>query len=145
MKGKVRGILKGLGESTDLGKVLEGVGVSASAAVRMMEGEDGKRELEARRILAQLHVELLAHRYVALAMVKFFRLLDEKQKLEVRLKAAMAVLGAMGKGEGKELRDKGTEEQRERGEAEGEGEGDGEILRVVAELLEEKRREGLET
>jgi len=136
---KVRKVLKGLSESTDLGKVLEGAGVSASAVLGLLEGEEGKRELEARRALARLHVELLAQRYGALAMVKLCGLLDEKEKLEVRLKAAMAVLAEIGEGT-KEMRDKGTEETEEAPE-----EGDGEILRVVAGLMEERRRGELET
>src|SRR6476661_1249804 len=97
MRDKTKESIKGLLDGTDLQRILERAGVTATGAVKLLEGQKGRRQMEARRALSLIHVELLAHRYAALAMIKLCGLLSEK-KPELQLKGALAVLDAVRPG-----------------------------------------------
>lgn len=147
---KVAEVIRGMVEGIDLERVMERAGIGtgktggAAEVRRLLEGKEGRRQIEARRALARLHVELLALRYGALAMGKVCGLLSQ-EKPELQLKAALAVLGAMRGEKEQEARSKNQEATAEMarelavGAAE-EGEADMELLSAVAEVLAERRR-----
>jgi hypothetical protein len=132
---KIAGLIRGMGEWTDLDKALQAAGLTAAEALAALEAREGQRQMAARRELAKIHAEVIALRFRPLAASKLCGMLQE-EKLDVRMKAALAVLGMTS--ETASLTKRASEEAAE-GSDEGE-EADTELMMAVAEVLAERRR-----
>jgi hypothetical protein len=128
-------IIQGMMEGADLQRVLDEAGVSASAALDLLEGREGKRQREARRALAAIHAEMIALRFRALAASRLCGMLSE-EKVDLRMKAALAVLGMTA-----ETMKRDRDEAAKGAEQETQGEeADTELMLAAAEALAERRR-----
>ena len=105
-KNGVENLIGTLVSGVDLDRVLEEHGMTAPQMVHAILCKRGKGEMAARRRLAKIQRELLAHRFSAFAVQKVCAVLQEKEKPELWLKAAAAVL-EVARGERKGVGKKG--------------------------------------
>ena len=90
-RSRVRQVIRGLVESSDIQKVMEDTALTPVSALRLLRGEEGRQQLKARRQLAKIHGELLAQRFGPFAVQKLTQLLGD-EKPELRLKGALSLL-----------------------------------------------------
>ena len=131
-------LVEAMVKGRELGRLLRDMQMTAGEAMGVLQGEEGKADVAARRALARVQVTLLADRHGAAAMGKLCRLLGQAKRPDVQLKAALAVLAAM------EAREEKPREKEEKEPAAEEQPVDqqevGELLEVVAEVLGSRRR-----
>ncbi len=90
-------IIKTLSDVTDLQRILDEYQLSPPQILHALRSARGKRQIKARRQLAQIHSELVAHRFTPYAVHKLCQLLSD-EKSELRLKGALSLLSVAGLG-----------------------------------------------
>ena len=95
MKNRVIDIIKKMVDSTDLEKILNEFQLTPTRAMILLKTSEGRRQLKARRQLARIHGELVAHRFGPYAIQKLTELLGD-EKPELRLKSALSMLAVTG-------------------------------------------------
>jgi hypothetical protein len=128
-------LIQTLSDVTDLQRVLDDHQMSAAQLLNCLRTARGRQQLKARRQLAKIHSELVAHRFSPYAVHKLCQLLSD-DKSELRLKGAMSILavsGLAGKPTRAAKKKESTEPVREP-TAE-----DGEVLVALAEVLAQRR------
>jgi hypothetical protein len=134
----LEGLIRGMGQWTDLDKALEESGLTAAEALAVLEGEQGQRQMAARRELARIHAELIALRFRPLAASKLCGMLQE-EKAELRLKAALAVLEIAADAADSRRPEDGATNTSTGDEVDDE-EADTELMMAVAEVIAQRRR-----
>jgi hypothetical protein len=129
------GIVKALGEATDVERVLEQHQMTPRQLLHAMRSRRGKSQLKARRELSKIHSELVAQRFSPYAVHKLCQLLSE-EKPELRLKGALSILTVSGL-TGKEDKPR-KKDQAAMGESERTPE-DGAVLSALVEVLRARR------
>jgi hypothetical protein len=137
---RIDGVIAKLAGSADLQKVLEQSGETPEALLEMLATDYGRRQVRALAVLARLHRRLLADRWSPFAVHKLAQLLGD-EKSEVRLKGALALLGATRRTPAKGAGRKGKPAEAAPELPELNGTETAELMEAVSEVLTRWRKE----
>ncbi len=134
----VDSIINTLTDVTDLQRVLNEHDMSAARMLQLMRSARGKQQIKARRQLAKIHSELVAHRFSPYAVHKLCQLLSD-DKSELRLKGALSILSVAGLGQKRERASKKKSGADAKDSPPAQTPEDLELLAIVAEAMAKRR------